>query len=83
MYNKLVIKVNDTGINLSSTTELVTKVQYDFDKQVLEKKIKEVDKKVANTSELLKKLDYKKQITQNESKIASGTTLMTIAAFNK
>ena len=60
MYNKLVIKVSDTGINLSSTTGLVTKVQYDFDKQGLEKKIEEVDKKVPNTSELLKKLDYKK-----------------------
>lgn len=79
----MVIKLNDTGINVSVTTGLVTKVQEDFGKQGLEKKIEEVDKKVPNTSELLKKPDYKKQITQNKNKIASGTTLMTIAAFNK
>ena len=48
---------------MPSTSGLVTKTQYDADKQGLEKKIEEVNKKIPNTSGLSKKTDYKTKIT--------------------
>ena len=44
MYDKLVAKVNGIGTKIPNTSELVTKTQYDSDKESLEKKIKDVGK---------------------------------------
>ena len=38
-YNQLVTKVNAVNTNIPNTSGLVTKTQYDLDKQGLEKKI--------------------------------------------
>ena len=43
MYDQLVTKVNVIDTKIRSTSGLVTKKQYDFDKQGVEKKIKDVD----------------------------------------
>ena len=56
--------------------------QYDSDKQTLERKIDGVDKKIPNTSGLVKKTDYKTKITEIENKIPSDTCLVTTAALN-
>ena len=50
MYGKLVTKVNNTD-----TTELVLKTNYDTDKLDLEKKKSDVNKKILDTSKLVKK----------------------------
>ena len=50
MYGKLVTKVNNTD-----TTELVLKTNYDTDKLDLEKKESDVNKKILDTSKLVKK----------------------------
>ena len=49
MYDQLVIKINDIDTKIPSTTRLVKEIQYDSDKQNLQKKIKDVNKKVHNT----------------------------------
>ena len=41
---------------------LVCKTQYDSDKQNIEKKIEDVDKKISNTSELIKKTSYSTEL---------------------
>ena len=55
MYDKLVIKVNSIDTKISSTSVLITKTKYDSDKQGLEKKTEDVDKRMSNTSGLVKK----------------------------
>ena len=50
VYDKLVTKVNNIGIS-----GFVLKTKYDADKSHLEKKISDADKKVPDTSELVKK----------------------------
>lgn len=50
--------------------------------QGLEKKIEDVDKKILNISELLKRTDYITNIMQTENKVPSVTRLVTIAALN-
>ena len=57
MDNQLVTKVNAIDTKIPSTSGLLTKTQYDWDKQDLERKIEDVDKKMPNTSELVKKID--------------------------
>ena len=47
-----------------------------------EKKIEDVDKKILNISELLKRTDYITNIMQTENKVPSVTRLVTIAALN-
>ena len=68
MFNKLVIKVNATDTKAPSTTELVTKIQYDSEKQALEKSIKDVD--------------YNTKITEIKNKIPSVTELVTTTILN-
>ena len=59
-------------IKTSSTSGLVTKMQYDSDKQVF-RKIEDVDKKIKNVSGMVKR---------NKNKIPSFIDLVTTAAFN-
>ena len=55
---------------IPSTSGLVTKTQYDSEKQGLEKKkTEDVDKKMLNGSGLVKKCDYIIKITEIENKI--------------
>ena len=70
VYNQLVTKVNAIDINIPSTSGLVTKTEYDLDKQLLEKKIAAIEKKIPNISRLIWKTDYNTKI---ESKIPSAT----------
>ena len=62
-YNKLVGKVDNID-----TTGFVLKTKYDTDKSDLEKKISDVDKKILDTSDLVKKRDYSSKITEIEGK---------------
>ena len=62
---------------MRSTSGLVTKTQYGLGKQGIEKKIEDVDKKISNTSGLVKKTGYKTKITQFEKKIPCVTGLVT------
>ena len=50
LYDKLVAKVNNLD-----TTEFVLKTKYDTDKPELKKKINDFEKKIPDTSELVKK----------------------------
>ena len=68
MFNKLVIKVNAIDTKAPSTTEIVTKIQYDSEKQALEKSIKDVD--------------YNTKITEIKNKIPSVTELVTTTILN-
>ena len=76
MDNQLVTKVNAIDTKIPSTSGLVTKTEYDWDKQDLERKIEDVDRK-PNTSELVKKIDYNTSIIVIEKKISSVTGLVT------
>ena len=60
LYDKFVTKFNAIDNQIPSVTEFVSKTHYDSDKQVLERKIKDVDKKIPNTNGLVKKLIKKK-----------------------
>ena len=62
MYNQLVSKANAIDTNIPSTSELVTKTQYDSDKQDLEKRIEGVDKEVLNTNGLVRDTKYNTKI---------------------
>ena len=63
-YDKLVTKVANID-----TTGFVLKTKYDTDKSGLEKKISDVDKKIPDTSGLVKKTDFSSKITEIENKI--------------
>ena len=82
MYDKFVTEVNDFDNKIPSTSELVTKTQYDSDKQGLEKNVEDVDKKILNASGLLKKDDCNTKITEIENKMARAIALVTTAALN-
>ena len=82
VYNKLNIKFSSIDAEIPSTKELVTKTQYDSDKQSLEKNIDYVDKKIPNTSELIKTTDYNTIITNTENEIPSVTLLVFTAVLN-
>ena len=77
MYTKLVIKVSAIDIKISSTSGLVTKTQYNTDKQRLEKKIEGVVKKITNSSGLIKKTNYNTKVTETENNVPSVTSLVT------
>ena len=68
----MVNKVNTIDTKIPSTIGLVTKTQFDSDKQGLEKKIEDVD----NTSGLVKKTDYSTKITEvpNEQQALNTST---------
>ena len=53
VFNELLTKFN--AIKIRSTSGLISKIQHKHGKQKLEKKIKDVDKKISNTSILVKK----------------------------
>ena len=74
VYDKLVAKVNaiDTSVFV---------LKYDTDKSDLEKKITDADKKIPDTSGLLKKTDYNAKIIEIEGKIPSIFGLATTAAL--
>ena len=78
MYGKLVAKVNNID-----TSGFVLKTKYDTDKSDLENKISDADKKIPDTSKLVKKIDYDAKITETESKIPSNPGLATTAALTK
>ena len=65
-YNKLVIKVDNMN-----TTGFVLKTKSDTDKSDLEKKIRDADKKIPDTSGLVKKTDHNFKITEIEGEIPS------------
>ena len=69
LYDKLVAKVNNIDIG-----GFVLKTKYDTDKADLEKKI-------PDTCELVKKLDYNAKISEIESKIPSISGLATNSAL--
>ena len=71
MYDKLVMKVNAIDATITSNTGLVTKILDDSVKKGLEKEIMDVNKKIPNTSGLVKKTDYNEKITEIENKIQS------------
>ena len=81
MY-KLISNINAIDIKVPSTSRIVTKTQYDSDRQGLEKKIEKVDKKTPKTTGLVKNTDYNIKIKEIESKITSVTCLVTTAALN-
>ena len=62
VYNQLVTKANAIDTKIPSTSELVTKTQYDSDKQDLEKRIEGVDKEILNTSGLVRDTKYNTKI---------------------
>ena len=75
-YDKLVEKVDNID-----TTRFVLKTTYDIDKQDLEKKISDAEKKIPNRNNLAKKTDLNAKITEIESKIPSITCLATSSAL--
>ena len=78
MYDKVVTKVNaiDTGV-------FALKNHCNIDKPGLEKKIDDADKKMANTSGLVKRTDYNAKITEIKGKMSSITGLAFTATFNE
>ena len=62
VYNQLVSKANAIDTKIPSTSELVTKTQYDSDKQDLEKRIEGVDKEVINTNGRVRDTKYSTKI---------------------
>ena len=59
MYDKLIIKVNAINIKIRSTGGLVSKNQYNADKEGLEK-TENLDKNILNNSKIVKKTDSTK-----------------------
>ena len=82
VYDQLVMKVNATGTKIPATSLLITKTQYDSGKKGLGKKIVDIDKKIPNTSGLVKKTDCNSKITEIENKIPSITGLVTTVTLN-
>ena len=76
VYDKLVTKVNNID-----TRGFVLKTNYDTDKSDLEKKTSDADKKVPDTSGIVKKLDYNAKITEIENKIPSISGLAKTSAL--
>ena len=75
-YDKFVTKVNSID-----TTNFVLKTKYEKDGSDSEDKINEVDKKIPDVSDLVKKTDFNGKITEVEGKIPSITGLTTSSAF--
>ena len=82
VYNKMIIKVNAIGTKKPSITGFVSKTHNDSDRQGLENKIEDVDKKILNNSWQVKKADYYTKITETKNKIPNFTGLVTAAALN-
>ena len=82
VYNKMIIKVNAIGTKTPSIAGFVSKTHNDSDRQGLENKIEDVDKKILNNSWQVKKADYYTKITETKNKIPNFTGLVTAAALN-
>lgn len=78
---KLIIQVNPADTKITSTNGLVTKIQYDLDKQGPEMKIEDIYKIITNASGLDKEAYYNTKITDIEKKIPNATGFMTTAAL--
>ena len=76
MHDKLVAKAN----NINSSGFLL-KTKYYADKSSLEKTISDGNKKILDTSRLVKKTDYNEKITKIEYKIPNIFGLVTTAAL--
>ena len=66
VYDKLVANVNSID-----TSGFALKTKHDTDKSGLEKKISDADKKIPDTSGLIKKLDYNAKFSEIKIKIPS------------
>ena len=77
VYDKLVAKGNNID-----TSGFVLKTKYNTDKSDLEKKVSDADKKIPDTSGLVKKTDLNTKTTEIENKIPSISGLATNAALN-
>ena len=66
MSDKLVVKTNNID-----TSGFVLKAKYDTDKSNLENKISDADKKIPDTSGLVKKTDYNAKLSEIERKTPS------------
>ena len=60
----------------------MAEIQYDYDKQNHEKIIEGFNKKIPNTNELIKTIDYNTKIAEVENKIPSVIGLVTATAVN-
>ena len=76
MYDKLV-----TNVNAVHTGGFLLKAQYNIDEWGL-KKINDANKRIPDTSGLIKKSDYNARITKIEGKIPSNAGLAATAALN-
>ena len=83
VYDQLLIKLNAVDAKIPSNSRLVTKTQYDLDKQGLERKVKDVEKKITCTSGLVKKTDYATNIKKIENKILDTTDFIATSEFTK
>ena len=71
-----------TKVNAIDTSRFLLKTQYNNDNSGLEKKIGDANKKISDTSGLVKKTDNNTMITEIEGKIPSITGLATTAVLN-
>ena len=76
-FNKLVIKVDNID-----TTKLVSRTKYENDGLDLGKKISDVDKKVPDVSDFVKKTDFNTKVIEIEGKIPNISGLATNSALN-
>ena len=76
VYDKLVAKVNNID-----TTAFVLKTKYDTDKSDLKEEISDVEKKIPNTSALVRNTDLSAKVSEIESEIPSISGLVTSAAL--
>ena len=76
-YDKLVTRVDNID-----TTGFALKAKYENGVADLKKKISDVDKKIPEVSNLVKKADLNAKITEEEGKIPSISGLATISALN-
>ena len=76
VHDKLFAKVNNID-----TSGFVLKTKYDTDKTDSGKRISDTDKKIPDTSGLVKKTNYNAKITELESKIPSTSGLATTSVL--
>ena len=82
VYDKLVTKINAINTKIPSTSAIVTKIQCHSDKQGLQNKIEDADKKIANTSGLVERTNHNTKIKEIKNKIPTVTGLVATAAVN-
>ena len=78
VHDKLVAKINNID-----TSGFVLKTKYETDKSDLEKKISDADRKIPDTSGLVKKADYNATLIEIESKVPSISGLVTNAGLTE